>query len=273
MSLLDRTKSLLRRYRSPPKRAFGQNFIIEPSVYERMISYASLEKHDTVLDIGAGLGVLTRLMADKCSNIFAVEADAQLAGILHEQLAGISNVRVIGGNILEVKIPPFNKIVSTPPYNISSQLLLWILNRKIDRAVLVLQKEFANRLAAHAGSREYGWLAVLAYCHVEVEILDDVSKSMFYPQPKVNSVITRLSPKNLRPCKLRDEADFKKLVQSLFTRRNRKLKGAVLSYLRAVYGLSKENAAKIAETIPFKEKRVRELAPEDFGALANAILR
>ena len=245
--------------------------MIEPSIYEDMINYASLKENDTVLDIGAGLGFLTSLMVGKCREVLAVESDAQMAAILREQLAGIGNVKVIEGDVLKTNIPPFSKIVSTPPYNISSHLLLWMLHKSFDRAVLVFQKEFANRLVAPVRSEAYGWLAVLTCYYADVELLDNVPKSMFYPQPKVNSVIVALSLKKPHPFELRNEAAFQRLIRSLFTKRNKKVKGAILPHLRTVQRMSKEEAVKAAGALPFLNKRVRELAPEDFGALANAI--
>jgi 16S rRNA (adenine1518-N6/adenine1519-N6)-dimethyltransferase len=170
--------------------------MVEPSVYDRMIDNASLTKSDTVLDIGAGLGFLTRLMAEKSKQVIAVEADPQLAFILCEQLSEIPNVQIVQGDVFKVNVPGFNKIVSTPPYSISSRLLLWILNKRFDCAVLVLQKEFANRLAASVGNEDYGWLSVLTYCSANVDLLDVIPKSMFFPPPKVDSVITRLVPKD-----------------------------------------------------------------------------
>lgn len=271
MSLLERTKSLLRSYRSVPKKAYGQNFMIEPSVYERMVNYASLTQDDTVLDIGAGLGFLTSFMAKKCKTVLAVEADVQLASILCEQLAGTANVEIVQGDILKSDVPFFNKVVSTPPYSIASRLLLWILNRDFDCSVLIFQKEFANRLTASVGSQDYGWLAVLTYYYAEVELLDDVPKSLFYPPPKVDSVITRLIPKRSRLSKLEHETAFKRFVQMLFTQRNKKVRNAMVPYLKTVRGVSKKDATAIAEVLPFFGKRVRELAPEDFGVLANAL--
>ena len=262
---------MLRNYRSLPKKTFGQNFIVEPFVFDRMISHASLTKNDTVLDIGAGLGFLTRLMAEKSKEVIAVEADQRLTFILSEQLSQFPNVKIIQGDVLRVPVPEFNKIVSTPPYNISSRLLLWILNRRFDCAVLILQKEFANRLVASVGNEDYGWLSVLTYHRAEVELLDEVPKSVFYPPPKVDSVITRLVPRTTPFDIQMNGADFKTFVQMLFTQRNKKIRNAVLPYLRSVRGVPKEDANVIAEKLPFLEKRVQELAPEDFGVLANAL--
>lgn len=271
MSLLEKTKLLLRNNRSLPKKSFGQNFIVDQSIYEGMINYASLEKDDTVLDIGAGLGFLSRLLAEKCKNVLAVEADAQVASILREQLADVGNACIIVGDVFKTDIPPFNKILSAPPYNISSHLILWIMQQSFDLGVLIFQKEFAARLVASVGSEEYGWLTVFTYCHAEVELLDDVSKTVFYPQPKVDSVITRLIPKRQPLGEQISDIAFRRLLQTLFTHRNRKVRGAILPYLRGLRGMTKLDAVEVAERVPYSDKRVRELAPEDFGVLANAL--
>jgi len=245
--------------------------MIESSVFEPMIKYASLDENDTVLDIGAGLGFLTRFMAKKCKSVLAVEADPELAGILREQLADSPNVTVIEGNVFKVNLSPFNKVVSVPPYGISSHLLLWLFNKGFDNAVLVFQKEFADRLMASAGSENYGWLTVLTYYYAQAQLLNSVPKTMFYPQPKIDSIVTRLESRNPRPFTLNNETSFKQLVQLLFTERNKKIRNAVLPYIKVMTGTSKKKAAEIADKLPFRDKRARELAPEDFGVLVDAL--
>jgi 16S rRNA (adenine1518-N6/adenine1519-N6)-dimethyltransferase len=183
----------------------------------------------------------------------------------------LSSVRIIEGDVLKVHIPQFNKVISVPPYHISSPLLLWLFRQKFSCAVLMFQKEFANRLVASVGSEDYGWLAVVAHYYVEVELLDDVPNWMFYPQPEVDSVIMRLKPKMPLPFALKNEVLFKQLAQSLFARRNRKVRNAVLPFIRAMRSIDAESASKVVEDFSFRDKRVRELAPEDFGALANAL--
>lgn len=272
MSLLEETKSLLRRHRIKPNKTLGQNFTVESQVFQKMIGYASLNCGDTVLDIGAGLGFLTRFMKEKCKALLAVEVDRRLADILREQLRDASNVKIIEGNVLEVSTPTFNKIVSIPPYQISSHLLVWLFKRVFDCGVLVLQKEFAERLAAPVGSENYGWLTVFTYYHAQVELLDKIPKSMFYPQPKIDSIITYLKPKQSRPFVLSNEAAFQRFLQILFTRRNKTVRNATLAYLKEAWGTTKEDAVQVADSLPLGNRRVRELAPEDIGALANAII-
>jgi 16S rRNA (adenine1518-N6/adenine1519-N6)-dimethyltransferase len=271
MSLLENAKSLLRSHRIHPKKLLGQNFMIESSIFPCMALFASLNKNDTVLDVGAGLGFLTRFMAGKCGTVLAVEADVELTKILREQLADVPNAKVIEGDVLEKRIPTFNKVVSIPPYYISSRLLLWLFNRYFDRAVLVLQKEFANRLAASVGCEDYGWLTVVAYYHSEINLLDAVPRCMFYPQPEVDSIVVCLKSKKV-PLAIRNEAEFRHFVQSMFTNRNRKVGGAVLSYLKNACNMSKEKSKKAIMALPFSDRRVRQLSPEDFGELASVVL-
>ncbi len=245
--------------------------MIDPSIFQRMAGYASLGSNDVVLDIGAGLGFLTRFLASKCKGVMAIESDTKLVKALREQLRDLSNVQIIEGDVLKVQIPHFNKAVSIPPYNISSPLLLWFFSKKLDCAVLIFQKEFANRLVASVGSEGYGWLTVAAYYNVEVELLDEIPKLMFYPRPEVNSVVVLLKPKRPPPFPLKNEALFKQLVQMLFTQRNRKVRNAVLPFIKSMHIATAEDAVNLADSLLFQDRRVRELAPEDFGALANSL--
>jgi 16S rRNA (adenine1518-N6/adenine1519-N6)-dimethyltransferase len=273
MSLLEITKQLLRTHRISPNRSLGQNFTIEPSVLEHVVDYVLPTEEDVVLDIGAGFGYLTRCLAVKCRHVVAVEADEAVASVLREQLIGLHNVELVRGNVLKTELPAFSKVASVPPYQISSKLLSWLFSRRFDRAVLVFQKEFVRHLVAPVRSDDYGWLTVMTYYNAETELLDEVPKSMFYPQPQVDSIIICLTPKSPRPFKVKNEERFEKFVQSLFTSRNRKVSNAVLPFLKGVIGISAADARKLAETAPFHDRRPRELSPEDIGELANAFIR
>jgi 16S rRNA (adenine1518-N6/adenine1519-N6)-dimethyltransferase len=270
---ISETKRLLRTFRIVPNRLLGQNFMVEPSIFPKLSDYASLGKADVVLDAGAGFGFLTRFLANKCKGVLAVEKDPRVAAVLREQLRDLANVTVIEGDVLKVAVPSFSKVVSIPPYQISSRLLLWLFDRGFDCAVLVFQKEFAGRLVAAVGSEDYGWLTV-ATCHsAEVKLLDAVPKSIFYPPPEVDSVIVRLTPWTAAPFEVKDEAFFRRMVRWLFTQRNKKLSNALVPFIKNTIKVAKEDAEKVACTFPFREKRVRELSPEAFGELANALVR
>jgi len=271
MDLRQTARHLLRLYRVFPKKRLGQNFVIDRALLQRMVSYASVSREDTVLEVGAGLGFLTKLLSLACKRVIAVEVDPRLTKILRSELRDLENVHLIEGDVLKVSVPQFNKVVSTPPYSISSPILFWLLERKFDCAVLTFQKEFAERLTASVGSRDYGRLTVGTYYRAEAELLDFVPRSMFYPPPDVDSMVVRLKPREKPPFSVKDEEAFFKLVQTLFTQRNRKVRNAIVSFLRE--RVRKADVTKLADSLLFHDKRVRELAPEDFGAMADEIAR
>jgi len=244
--------------------------VIDNSLLQSMMAYAEVSKDDVVLEVGAGLGFLTRVLSLKCKQVIAVEVDTRLVAVLREQLSHLENVKLIEGDVLTASIPSFDKVVSTPPYSISSPLLFWLLEKPFKLAVLAFQEEFARRLTAAVGSKDYSRLTVATYYRADAELLDHVSKSSFYPPPAVDSIIVRLKPKPA-PFRVKDEKAFFELVQTVFTQRNKKLRNAILSFL-IEHRMSKEEAKLLADRLTFHDKRVRELAPEDFGALANEVL-
>lgn len=272
MSLLQRAEHLLRLHKVLPKKRLGQNFVVDNALLERMFSYASIHRDDVVLEVGAGLGFLTQPLSSRCKRVVAVEVDPKLIKILREQLRGFQNVDLIEGDVLRVSVPPFNKVVSTPPYSISSPLLFWLLERRFDCAVMTFQREFAERLAAPVGSKDYGRLTVNTYYRAEVELLDYVPRNMFYPPPDVDSIVVRLKPRRQAPFSVEDEEAFFELVQTVFTQRNKKVRNAIVPFLER-RGMVGENAIRLADSLPFHDKRVRELAPEDLGALTNEVVR
>jgi len=138
---------------------------------------------------------------------------------------------------------------------------------------MILQREFASRLVATVNNENYGWLAVVAYHSARVEILDAVTKLMFYPPPEVDSVIARLTPWKSRPFEIKKTHFFRMMVRWLFTQRNKKLSNALSPFIKSAFKINKEDAQKTASTFSFGEKRVRELKPETFGELSNVLIR
>ena len=266
---LEETKRLLRTYRITPNKLLGQNFFVGTGFFDMLSTEASIIKTDSVLDVGAGFGFLSHFVADKCKTVIAVEKDPKVAEVLRENLKDVANVIIIEGDVLKISLPPFNKVVAIPPYYLSSRLVTWLLESQIESAAMILQKEFASRLVAKPKSEDYGWLAVFAFIHANVEVLDAVPKTMFYPQPEVDSAIVSLKPWSKKPFELKDEKSFVKMVKWLFTQRNKKLGKALTPFLRNTLKLSKGEAEKRALDLKFRDKRVRELNPIDFGDLAN----
>jgi 16S rRNA (adenine1518-N6/adenine1519-N6)-dimethyltransferase len=268
-SLYKETLALLRQHSIFPRKRFGQNFAVDDSLLQSMIAYADVSVKDIVLEIGAGLGFLTRLLSPVAKEVITVEIDKGLIPILRMQLAGLTKVNLVEGDVLASEIPHFDKVVSTPPYSISSPLLFWLLDRSFSVAVLTFQEEFARRLTAAVGSKDYSRLTVATYYRADVELLEHVPRTVFYPPPDVDSTIVRLKPKPV-PFKVKDEKTFFELVRTVFTQRNKKLRNAIVPFL-SKHGLAKEKARELADSLTFHDKRVRQLAPEDFGALTNEV--
>ncbi len=268
---LSETKRLLRTFQIIPNKLLGQNFMIEPMLYSKMTKYAELSQSDAVLDVGAGFGFLTRFMASKCKTVVAVEKDPKMAEALRAQVKDLGNVIVVNGDVLKALLPDFHKVVSIPPYYLSSPLIAWLLEQTLDCAVIILQTEFASRLVASIGTEDYGWLTVIASNAGKIELFDAVPRTMFYPPPKVDSVIVRFTPLKILPFKVNDKKFYLRLVRWLFTQRNRKVSNALVSFLKNARELDKEEAKGWAAKVPFADKRVRDLAPKDFGELADAL--
>ena len=271
MGLLEETKTILNAHKIRPKKRFGQNFLIREDIMEKMISYASIDEEDTVLEIGAGLGFLTERLAKVAGQVIAVEIDSKLVRILARRLRNYRNVIILKGNVLRIPVPEFNKVVSVPPYSISSPLIFWLFKRNFECAVLTFQEEFARRLAALPGTKDYGRLTVSVYYYAESDLLDFVPRECFWPAPEVNSIIVRLRPRN-PPFHVEDEEKFFDFIRAVFTQKNKKLRNAVQVFFGEL-GFSKSDMKRIVDSIPFRHRRVRELMPEELGLVFNYLAK
>ena len=249
-----------------PRKKLGQHFLIDRNVMEKLVELADLGPSDTVLEIGAGTGSLTSIIEKQAGRVVAVEKDPTLTNLLRRKFAKSKNVKIIEGDILKIQLPKFDKVVSSPPYNISSKLVFLLLKKSFERLVLVLQKEFVERLVAQSGSRNYGRLTVMVSHKAHVRLIDIVPRHAFYPTPKVDSAIVNLVPKESR-IRVFDEQLFCDLVRELFTQRRRRLRKTILRVLRT-YG-AKSNMLLPGLSIP--EKRVYQTTVEEFETLANEL--
>ncbi len=249
-----------------PRKKLGQHFLIDRNIMGKLVEAADLKSTDIVLEIGSGTGSLTSIIQEQSGRVVAIEKDPALTGILRRKFAESKKVQVIEGDVLKTELPSFNKVVSSPPYNISSKLIFLLLKKKFDTLVLILQKEFAERLTAQTGSRDYGRLTVMVSHRADTRLIEVVPKHAFYPRPKVDSAIVKLTPKEPRTLVF-DEQLFSDLVRELFTQRNRGLRKVILRLLQR-YG-DKSNVLLLGLSIP--EKRVYQTTVEEFETLANEL--
>lgn len=257
----------LERLSIPPLKRFGQHFLVDKAIREKLVELAALTMRDTVLEVGPGLGFLTSMLLTKAGHVIAVEKDRTLAGYLKKKFSESKNLDVIQGDILTTTIPENSKIVSSPPYNISSRLVLQILASKFKLAVLLMQIEFVRRLTASPGSRDYGRLSVMLQSRAEAKLVTQVAQSSFYPRPRVESAIVTIAP--AIELLTSEGKIFEDIVRALFTQRRRKLTTVLSKYLQRCYPEQSDN---ILRQITIPEKRVYETTPKELGALSDQIV-
>ncbi|MCK4405312.1 MAG: ribosomal RNA small subunit methyltransferase A [Hadesarchaea archaeon] len=273
---MGQTLALLRRHGIRLSKRAGQHQVIDPTVLEQMVDYAELSRDDVVLEVGAGIGNLTLLIAAHAGRVITVERDRRLMRVLGERLRVHSNVKLLCGDALQIELPKFNKVVANLPYGISSDITFRLLERKFELAILMYQREFAERLVAKPGSDDYGRLTVNVFYRASVELLGEVPSEAFFPQPKVTSAIVRLKPRE-PPFDVADEGMFFNVVRALFQHRRQRVRNALYRSFGEVFPgvkVSKvERRATIDQKLPkaLAETRVMDLAPEKFGVIANLL--
>jgi 16S rRNA (adenine1518-N6/adenine1519-N6)-dimethyltransferase len=242
------------------KQRFGQHFLIDLSVARREVEYAKLTNDDVVLEIGPGQGVITRLLAQKAKQVIAIEIDQRLVNKLKTTLP--ENVTLISGDALSVDfqtLPRFTKIVSNLPFEISSPITFKFLESSFSRAILIYQKDFAERLVAIPGKKEYSRLTVGISYKAQCRILQDVPRTSFSPTPKVDSSIVELIPRKKPLFNVEDERFFFELTKQLFNHRRKKIRYTI----KALYG--------DIEQLPYLDQRVEALTPKQIGELSNVL--
>ena len=251
----------------PPLKRFGQHFLVDKKVREVLIELAELTGNDTVLEVGPGLGFLTSALAARAGRVIAVEKDRTLAAFLRNKFSSYRNLTIVQGDALTVTLPEYTKVVSSPPYNISSKLILLILNSHYKLAALLLQEEFVKRLTASSGSRDYGRLTVMLQCRAQAEFITEVPQSAFYPRPRVDSALVTIMPKKEDP-PIKDMELFFDMVRVLFTQRRRRLRGVLTRYLKSRYP---QRYGAVLQRVSPLEKRIFETSPEELVNLSNQI--
>ncbi|NLI74160.1 MAG: ribosomal RNA small subunit methyltransferase A [Euryarchaeota archaeon] len=254
-------KTILAEIGASPARSRGQNFLIDEKLADRQIEYARLSSEDIVLEVGPGLGVLTKRLAASANKVIAIETDAKLASYLLNNLP--PNVELIKDDALDVEFPIFNKFVSNLPYSISSPIIFKLLENSFERGVVMLQKEFADRMVALPGGKNYSRLTVNVYYRAECRILENVSSSCFWPAPRVDSAVVELVPR-APPFHVKDEKFFFHLVELLFQNRRKKI-GTILKMRSLI-------TAEQRMQLPYVDDRVETLVPEQIGELSDKVI-
>jgi 16S rRNA (adenine1518-N6/adenine1519-N6)-dimethyltransferase len=267
-------RALLARHGLRPKKSWGQNFLVDPNVRRRIVAAAAPSPDEVVVEIGAGLGAITAGLADSAGQVIAIERDPALVPLLTEALAARDNVTVTPTDALTFDLAAAAReagrplvVVGNLPYQITSPLIFALLDAgaAVARAVLMVQREVAERIVAPPGSKTYGRLSVMAQQQAAVEILFHVGAGAFHPPPAVTSTVLRLVPRGA-PLTQGDPAVFAAVVRAAFATRRKMLRRA----LAPAFGEERARAALaragIAET-----RRAEELSVAELGRLAEAM--
>ncbi|MBI5560276.1 MAG: ribosomal RNA small subunit methyltransferase A [Deltaproteobacteria bacterium] len=260
-----------------PKKRLGQHFLIDKNVVRKIISAASIEKGDCVIEVGPGTGVLTEALLEKGASVVAIEIDRELCRKLRERFEGAENLELMEGDALKKDFTSLSrrrgkkfKVVSNLPYNISGPILVKFMEERgaFSALTLMLQKEVAVRLVALPSTKDYGILSVFARAYAIVRREFDVSPNSFRPRPRVVSTVVSLDmlPKALvRP---EDEGFFKKVVKSAFGKRRKTLFNALKSL--NISNADMARALSLSGIDP--ERRGETLSVEEFIRLTEGFL-
>ena len=269
-SLSKTTKDILNEYGIKLNKNLGQNYLIDKNKRDQIIGFGNITKKDVVLEIGTGIGTLTIELAKKAKKVIAIEQDKKICEILANRLKEekIDNVELINDDALKVEFPKFNKIISNLPYQISSPITFKFLNYEFDLAILMYQKEFANRMNGKVGTKDYSRLSAMLYFKCDVEKLTDVSCESFIPKPQIDSSVVKLTPKEN---KISDEdfETYSKFTKALFQHRNKKIKNALIDSRHIIGNIDKKILKRRLNEIDdetlegYFKKRVVVLSPEE----------
>ena len=248
------TIEIIQKYEFMFQKKFGQNFLIDTHVLEKIISSAGVTKEDCVLEIGPGIGTMTQYLAENARQVVAVEIDKNLIPILGETLAGYDNVTVINEDILKVDIKEiaekYNdgrpiKVVANLPYYITTPIIMGLFESgvPIDNITVMVQKEVADRMQEGPGSKDYGALSLAVQYYAEPEIVAIVPPNCFIPRPNVGSAVIRLTRHKEMPVQVKDAEHMFRIIRASFNQRRKTLQNGLNNSPEIPYSKEKILAA------------------------------
>ncbi|UOY91410.1 16S rRNA (adenine(1518)-N(6)/adenine(1519)-N(6))-dimethyltransferase RsmA [Ectobacillus sp. JY-23] len=281
----NRTKLILEKYGFSFKKSLGQNFLIDTNVLNRIVDCADLDNTSGAIEVGPGIGALTEQLAKRANKVVAFEIDQRLLPILEETLAPYPHAKVIHSDILKADVKQVMKeefregqdvmIVANLPYYITTPILFKLLeeNLPIRGIVAMMQKEVADRITAGPGTKEYGSLSIAIQYYTEAETVLTVPRTVFVPQPNVDSAVIRLTKRSKPLVDVTDEAFFFSVIRASFAQRRKTLMNNLANNLS---GIPKDKIwlEQTLLGIDIDPKRRGEtLTIEEFARLSNALLQ
>ncbi|WP_077623890.1 16S rRNA (adenine(1518)-N(6)/adenine(1519)-N(6))-dimethyltransferase RsmA [Sediminibacillus massiliensis] len=275
-----KTKEILNKYGFSFKKSLGQNFLIDVNTLRNIIEQAGIDEHTGTMEIGPGMGALTEQLAIYSEKVVAFEIDQRLIPILEDTLDSYTNVTIINEDILKADIRKVMKenfkegqrvkVVANLPYYITTPILMKLLMDRlpVDSFTVMIQKEVADRMAAQPNTKSYGSLSIAVQYYTQAKVTINVPKTVFMPQPNVDSSVLHLELREEPPVEVRNEEFFFDLVQGCFGQRRKTLRNNLIRYFKDT--LSKEIIEEILEKAEIDgTRRGESLTMEEFADLAN----
>ena len=277
-----RTNEILKKYQLKTKKSLGQNFIIDTNILRNIVDAGSVDEQTTVIEIGPGIGALTEQIAKKAKEVFAFEIDGRLIPVLEDTLSPYSNITVFHEDILKVDFEKFQVeylgdasriiVIANLPYYITTPIVMHLIESDlpIEEMILMMQKEVANRLEAKPSTKEYGSLSIAIQAYMDVDIVFTVPRTVFMPQPNIDSAIVRLKTLETSPLDVKDEKLFFNMMRASFGQRRK----TIWNNLRRVLN-DKEKEPLLREAFESSgidpSRRGESLSIDEFSALADAL--
>ncbi|MED3841967.1 16S rRNA (adenine(1518)-N(6)/adenine(1519)-N(6))-dimethyltransferase RsmA [Geobacillus stearothermophilus] len=278
-----RTKEILERYGFSFKKSLGQNFLIDANILRKIVDAAGVSSDTGAIEIGPGIGALTEQLARRAKKVVAFEIDGRLLPILADTLSPYDNVRIIHQDVLKADLHAViaeeladvndRMVVANLPYYVTTPIIMKLLTDRlpIRGIVVMLQKEVADRLAARPGTKDYGSLTIAVQYYTEAEVVMVVPRTVFMPQPNVDSAVIRLTKRAHPPVAVEDEDVFFQVVRASFAQRRKTLLNNLVSSLPG----GKENKEQIEQALAAvgidPRRRGETLHITEFASLSNAL--
>ena len=282
LSNFKNTQEIIKKHNFSIQKKYGQNFLIDEHVLNKIIAAAELTKDDYVIEIGPGIGTMTERMAPECKHVTAIEIDKELIPILSETLSGFDNVDIINEDVLKVDLNKLIaerndnkpvKVVANLPYYITTPIIMSLLENKIpiDTITVMVQKEVADRMMVGPGTKDYGALSLAVQYYAKPYIVANVPMNCFIPRPNVASAVIRLTCHKEPPVTVKDEKLMFNLIRASFNQRRKTLINGISNF--SGLSFTKEQVAMALNSIGLSENiRGEALDLEKFAKLSDALL-